>query len=184
MNGFSGSAELVEICCDVFWCGRRWVPLDDIASLVDEELLEVPGDVSGLALAGLSVLEHLIEGSGAVTVHLDLREHREVHIELRGREFKDLGVGAGLLVRELVARESEHDDVVVVIVKRTQTCVLRRETSSAGEVDNQGKVSLELVEAHLFAGDGRHFEIMEIVHGVNIVGPTAIDRVPFESMMR
>jgi hypothetical protein len=74
-------------------------------------------------------------------------------VKLRGREFEDLGVGAGLLVRELVARESEHDDVVVVIVKRTQTCVLRREASSAGDVDDQCKVALELVEVHLFAGD-------------------------------
>ena len=184
MIGLSGSAELVEICCDVFWCGRRWVPLDDIAGLVDEELLKVPGDVSGLALAGLSILEHLIQGGGTVAVHLDLREHREVHFELRGCEFEDLGGGAGLLVRELVARKSEHDDVVVIIVKRTQTCVLRREASSAGDVDDQRKVALELVEAHLFAGDGRHFEIMEVSHGANIVGSTAIDRVPFESMMR
>jgi hypothetical protein len=179
----SGLTELVEICRDVFWRGRRWVPLDHIAGLVDEEFLKVPGDVIGLAFAGLRVLEHLIEGGGAGTVHFDLREHGEVHIELRGCEFKDLSVGAGLLVRELVARKSEHDDVVVFIVKRTQTCVLRGEASSAGDVDDQRKVALELVEAHLFAGDGRHFEIMEVGHGANIVGSTAIDRVPFESRM-
>jgi hypothetical protein len=70
--GVSGSAELVEICCDVFWCDRWCVPLDHVAGLVDEELLEVPGDVSGLAFAGLRVLEQLIQGSSAVTVHLDL----------------------------------------------------------------------------------------------------------------
>ena len=183
MWGVSGSAELVEIRCDVFWCGRRCVPLDHVAGLVDEKFLEVPGDVSGLAFARLGVLEHLIEGSGAVAVHFDLREHGEAHIELRGCEFEDLSVGAGLLVRELVARKSEHDDVVVVIVKRTQTCVLRREASSAGDVDDQRKVALELAEAHLFAGDGRHFEIMEVSHRANIVGSTAIDRVTFESMM-
>ena len=83
-------------------------------------------------------------------------------------------VGVRLLAAELIARKAEHDDVVVVIVKRTQTCVLRREASSAGDVDDQCKVALELVEAHLFAGDGRHFEIMEVSHEANIVVPTAI----------
>lgn len=184
MISFSGLAELVEICRDVFWGGRRCVPLDHVAGLVDEEFLEVPGDVSGLAFARLGFLEHLIEGSGAVAVHFDLREHGEAHIELRGCEFEDLSVGAGLLVRELVARKSEHDDVVVFIVKRTQTCVLRCEASSAGDVDDQRKDALELIEAHLLTGDGRHFEIMEVGHGPNIVGSSAIDRVPFESMMR
>ena len=143
------SAELVEVGGDFFGCGRRCVPLDHVAVAVDEELLEIPRDVGAVASAGLCTLQERVEGRLVLAVHVDLGEHREVDIELRRHELEDLGVGAGLLRTELVAGNAEDDQVVIVVVKRTQTCVLRREASSAGDVDDEGELALVGVERHL-----------------------------------
>jgi hypothetical protein len=88
-------------------------------------------------------------------------EHRERHPELRGGEFEDLGVGTRFLPCELVARKSEDGDVGVVVVERTQTCVLGREASSAGDVDDQTELAPELLERDLVAGDRGHLELVE-----------------------
>jgi hypothetical protein len=88
-------------------------------------------------------------------------EHRERHPELRGGELQDLGVGARFLSGELVAREGEDRQVVVVVVERTQTCVLRGEASSAGDVDDQAELTAELVEGDLLPGDRGHLEVVE-----------------------
>jgi hypothetical protein len=92
-------------------------------------------------------------------------EHREGDAVGGGGELQDLGVGSRFLTTELVAREAEDGEVLVVVVERTQTCVLGREASSAGDVDHQAELSPELVEGHLVAGDGRHLEIVERGHG-------------------
>jgi hypothetical protein len=88
-------------------------------------------------------------------------EHRECHTVVRRGELEDLLVGPGLLVGELVAGKAEDRDVVVVIMERTQTCVLRREASSARDVDDQADLTAELVERDLLARDRGHLEIVE-----------------------
>jgi hypothetical protein len=88
-------------------------------------------------------------------------EHRERDTELGGGELEDLGVGSGLLPTELVAGEAEDDDVVVIVMERTQTCVLRREASSARNVDDQAELVPELIERHRVAGDRGHLEVVE-----------------------
>jgi hypothetical protein len=157
----SRSAVAVEGLGYLLRRGGRSEPGHDLAVGVDEELLEVPGDVGTVALAGLFGLEPLVERFSAVAVHLDLVEHRERHAELRRGELEDLLVRSGLLSCELVAGKSEDGDVVVVVMKRTQTCVLRREASSAGDVDDQADLPAELVEGDLLAGDRGHLEIVE-----------------------
>jgi hypothetical protein len=91
-------------------------------------------------------------------------EHGERDPEPGGRELQDLLVGAGLLVAELVAREGEDGDVVVVVVEGTQTCVLRGEASSARDVDDQADLVTELVEGDLVTGDRGHLELVERGH--------------------
>jgi hypothetical protein len=88
-------------------------------------------------------------------------EHRERDAELGGDELQDLLVGSGLLGAELVAGETENGDIVVVVMERTQTCVLRREASSAGDVDDQADLAAESVERDLLAGDRGHLEVVE-----------------------
>jgi hypothetical protein len=65
------------------------------------------------------------------------------------------------LCPELVARKPEYLNVVELMMQRTQTCVLRGEASSAGDVDNDEHLIAELVEVDLFAGDARHVEIVD-----------------------
>ena len=110
---------------------------------------------------GWAVLEQAVQRRRVVTVDVDLGEHREVDVELRRHELEDLRLGARLLLAELVAREAEHLDVVELVVERTQTCVLRSETSSAGDVDDQQHLIAELIEVDLLAGDARHLEFVD-----------------------
>ena len=119
------------------------------------------GDATQIeALLSRGRLQHRVERSFVVAVDLNLGEHREVRVILRGGELENLLVRARFLCTELVARKGEDGDVGIS-VKRTQTCVLRREASSARYVDDQTCLAAELVERHGLAGDRRHFEIME-----------------------
>jgi hypothetical protein len=149
----TGLGTLSDEAGNLLGRGDRREPLDHVALLVDEELLEVPGDVGAVALAWLGVLQDLVEGSGAVAVDLDLGEHREVDVVLRLHELEDLLRGSGLLLAELVARETEDREALVVVVERTQTCVLGRETSIAGDVDDQADLAAVGLEGDVVTGD-------------------------------
>jgi len=61
----------------------------------------------------------------------------------------------------LVAGKSQHREIVIVVMERTQTCVLRREASSAGDVDDQTELALESIEGDSVAFDRVHFELVE-----------------------
>ena len=111
--------------------------LDDLAAGVHQKLLEVPGHIGRLPGAGLLGLEPCVELGGAVTVDNNLGEHWEVDIEILRDEGPDLSGRSRLLAAELVARESQNLDAVLVMMKRTQTCVLRREASSGRDVDDE-----------------------------------------------
>ncbi len=155
------SQVLGEDLGDLFGGGHRGEAPHDVALLVDEELLEIPGDLGALRVAGLCFLEHLVQRGGTVAVDLDLGEHREVDVELRSDELEDLFLGAGLLGAELVTREAEDLEPVVVVVDRTQTCVLGGEASTAGDVDDEEDLVAELVEVDLLTADPRHLEVMD-----------------------
>ena len=77
----------------------------------------------------------------------------------------DLQLGAGLLLAELVAGEAEYPNPVVVVMKRTQTCVLRRDASSGGNVDDETGGIGEVREGHLLTLKRWHGEVMESTHG-------------------
>jgi hypothetical protein len=143
---------------------RRREAGDDGTVAVDEELLEVPRDVGAVAVAGLLRREELVELARSRPVDLDLREQRERDAVGRGGELEDLGVGAGLLPAELVARETQDGDVVVGVVERTQTCVLGGEASTAGDVDDQAQLAAVPVERDRLAGDRGHREVVEGRH--------------------
>ena len=61
----------------------------------------------------------------------------------------------------MIAREREDGDIVVVVVERTQTCVLRCEASSARDVDDHAELAAKLLEGHLVTGDRGHLELVE-----------------------
>ena len=66
---------------------------DDLAVAADEELLEVPADVAGVALGVGGRRELLVQRVAVVAVHLDLLGERERHVVVGAAERLDL-VGA------------------------------------------------------------------------------------------
>ena len=84
------------------------------------------------------------------TVDLDLAEERKGDVVLARAELLDLFVGAGLLLPELIARETEHDEPLVLVlpVEALESRILRREPALAGDVHDEqrlgrGKTSSE-----------------------------------------
>ena len=53
-------------------------------------------------------LQVLEQGNGVFSVDLDLVEQVKLHSVLASRELLDFGISAGLLVKELVAREAPN----------------------------------------------------------------------------
>ena len=88
-----------------------------------------------------------------ITVDVDLGEHGEVYVVVIGRKGKNLFICPWFLVCKLVAGETQDAETVVgkLLMKRTQTCVLRRKASSAGDVDNEGNLAFVLREVDVFA---------------------------------
>ena len=158
-----GSEQRGDLGRELFGCDLRAEAANDLAIAVDEELFEVPGDVGSITLLRL---QPGVQLACAITVDLDLGEHRKCGVVLRRGELEDLGIGAGLLQTELVTREPENDETgcLVVFVERTQTCVLRREASIAGEVDDEADLAAVFVEAHRLPRDRRHGDVVEVGH--------------------
>jgi hypothetical protein len=157
--------QLAQLFGDRLGCCGWREPGHHVTGSVHQKFLEVPGDIRALGLAGLLGLEPLVQLGSVVAVHVDLGEHREIDVVVVGDEGTDFFGGAGLLLAELVAREAEDADPVVVMMKRTQTCVLRRDASSGGDVDDETGLIGEVREGHLLTLKRRHGEVVESAHG-------------------
>ena len=133
-------------------------PSNDNARAVDEELFKVPADIS----TALLFLEPCVEFTGICSINIDFGEHRKVDGELGRGKLKNLGVGPRFLCTELVARKRENSESVrrVVVVKRTQSCVLRSEASKGRDVNDQTDAVAKRLEIHRFARDGIHREFV------------------------
>jgi hypothetical protein len=157
---YRSAEEFCHLRCDFFGRGDRPEPFNDSALAVDQELLEVPGDVGPAGLAA----QPLVELAGPVAVDLDLVKERERDVVRAGREFEDLGIRSRLLTGELVAWKAEDAEALVleVLMKRTQTCVLRGEASSAGDVDDQQHLAAVVAERDVVAGDRLHRQVVQL----------------------
>src|SRR5689334_23433324 len=96
--------------------GRGAEPAADNAVRADQELLEVPPDVAGVALGVGRVDQPVVERVPAGPVDLDLLGHREGHTVGRAAELGDLVGRARLLATELVARHPEHAEAAVTVL--------------------------------------------------------------------
>ena len=88
-----------------------------------------------------------------LAVDIDFLHERESDTVVEAAELRDLRVGTGLLVGELVARETENHEtlVFVLLVQRLQPVVLRGETAFGSGVDNHEDLAAVLRHFHLFA---------------------------------
>ena len=65
------------------------------------------------------------------------------------------------LTAELITGKAEDVQSVDVVVKRTQTCVLRGGPSTTGDIDDEGVLPRKLVERHGVALKRLHGEIVK-----------------------
>ena len=162
------SSDCLEVLGDLylkfFRSGHGGEACDGFSFFINDELGEVPLDFSGFFFAWLFGFEPLVEVVGIVAIDVDFGEHREGDVVLRFGEFGDFCVGAGLLSAELVTRESEDGYAIGCFMKRTQTCVLRREASSGCDVNDQANLTGVRRECHCFARYGRHGEVGKSSH--------------------
>src|SRR5271170_4434132 len=143
---------LLDVGADAFRRRGRRVALNNVALLVDQELSEVPLD--GVAQqAALLALQKLVERVSVVAIHFDFGEQREVDAIIQLAEFLDLIVISGLLMAELVAREGQQLEALVLVlrIQLLQTVVLRREAALAGSIDDQQDLAFVGAELLVFA---------------------------------
>ena len=90
-----------------------------------------------------------------LTRHDFLVGEREGHVEIGLAEFLDLGIGAGLLLAEIVRRYAQHDKTLVLVapVERLEALVLAGEAAERGGVDQQHDLALEIGRGELVAAD-------------------------------
>src|SRR5690606_15239372 len=138
-----GGDDLVRLRLDLGREARR-----DRAVGRDQELLEVPADVAGVA-AGVGRADQApVERVAPLAVDLDLLGHREGDTVGGRAELGDLLRGAGLLAHELVAWHPEDGEapVRVPFLQALQAGVLRGEAALRGDVDNEHGLAPVLAE--------------------------------------
>lgn len=114
LSHFLDIEELQNVRQNLHGSRAREVVVDDLSLRVEEEFREVPRDRG--ALHRRVVSEPLEEGVRVGSVDLDLRHEGEGDAVVAARPLLDLGVGARLLVAELVAGESDNLETLVVIL--------------------------------------------------------------------
>ena len=154
---FDGGGEAWIVRCDV---GGE--SCDDLAVAADEELFEVPeelgwivwgGKVLALEVAGEVFAQGVVVGiaRGSVCDELaiermfaragdgDFAEDGEGYRVVGGTELGDVLVAAGLLRGEVVGGETEHGEtaILVALVERFETGVLRREAALGGDIHDE-----------------------------------------------
>src|SRR5215472_5149121 len=147
-----GSA-LLQLLLDRFgqffriWSDLGLKALDHLAIAIDQELGEVPLDVSGDTTSGL-LGEVCVQGRLIGTLHGNLGEHRETHVVLPRAESLDFGIRAGLLGSEVVRREAKDDEslIFVLFVDRFQCAVLWCEAALAGDVYDEHDLALVVAQ--------------------------------------
>ena len=145
--------------------GRREAG-DDLAVAVHEELLEVPLHQAWQD-AVLELGELRVERVLVLAPDVGLGCQRERHAEVALAEFDDLGVGPGLLSRELVARDAEDLEALIaeLVVQRLEPGVLGRETALERHVYHQHHLPLEAAKVGLGAVDESQGNGVQSGHG-------------------
>src|SRR6516165_1019576 len=131
-------------------------PGGDRAVRAEQELLEVPLDVTRLA-AGVGERSQLcIDRMPPRPVDLDLLEHRERDTVGRRTELGALLGGPCLLPAELVAREADDGKAAVgqPLVQRLELGVLRGQPAPGSDVDHEQGLAGEVAERGVFPGQG------------------------------
>src|SRR5258706_5968840 len=128
--------------------GQRPEPAQHLAVAPDQELLEVPLNVAGLAVGVGDLGQLRIQGVPTWPVDVNLGEQRERDPVVHRAELADLLRRAGLLLAELVAREPGHSEPALgqLVVEPLHALVLRRQPALGCHVDDQYRRAGEIAE--------------------------------------
>jgi len=112
---------------------------DDVPLAIEQELVEVPGDLARKLRVRRLVREERVEGMDGLALHGDLREHRERDTVRQAAKALDLGFRSWLLPHEVIRWETEYLESAIVEtrIKHLQVLVLGRETALAGHVHDE-----------------------------------------------
>ena len=127
---------------------------DDLAVATDQVFLEVPDDIAGDGLIGVARQE-LIQLTLIIAFDRHLGKQIERDVLLSAKRF-DVGIGAGLLIAEVIGWEREDLEALVLVffVYRLQTGVRAiGEPSLTGDVDDQQHVAFVLRQGHILPVD-------------------------------
>lgn len=100
------------------------------------------------------------------SVHVDLGEEREGDAEARVAEALDLGLRAGLLTRELVARKAEHGETAIAVAREEilKPLVVRRQPAARRDVHHERDLALAVRERTIGPIDGARLEVVQGGH--------------------
>lgn len=152
------SKKVRENGTDLFGRGHGLESFKHRAISSYEELGEIPRDGRVTVLFRDGRGQATVQLASVVTVDLDLREHWKIDVVVGGRELGDFGIGTGFLRPELITRKSENVKTLCAerFLKRTQTCVLRREASFTRDVNDEAEAAVVMRKLDAFTGDRIH----------------------------
>jgi hypothetical protein len=152
----------------VLRAGHRAEPAEHRPVGGDQELLEVPLDVTRLARGVGHRGQLRVHRVPARPVDFDLLEHRERHPVGGGAELLDLTSGARLLAAELVAGEADDREATagVLLVQPLQPGVLRREPALGCHVDHEQRAARQVAKQGRLARQGVQGNVMHAHIGV------------------
>src|SRR5215831_6450152 len=104
----SGGEQALDVAFERLGAGGCRVALEHLAVAPQQKLPEIPFDRLGAEKARRRVGQPLVQGVRGGPVDVDLVKHLERDAVVLLAERADLASVAGLLVPELVARETEH----------------------------------------------------------------------------
>jgi len=174
---------------------QRTEPCDNRSFGRDEELLEVPLDLTGLAAGVWDGRELLVERVLPLTIYVDLLGDGEGHAIGQRTERRDLVGRSRLLATELVARDAEDGKATVAIgaMELLKPGILGGQPALGRNVDDEHRpvtqrveverLSVERCDLVLENGDDKTLPKVVILrvsldyrHGVPVHGPWASSR--------
>src|SRR4030088_84465 len=99
-------------------------------------------------------------------IDFQFRAHGESHIETGLAELHDLLLRARLLRAELIAREADDSEVLVLQLplQLLQSVVLRRESAAAGHMDRKRNLAAKLAQQIRRTVDALDGDVIETAH--------------------
>ena len=120
---------------------------------------------------------------GIVAIDLDLGHQGEGHTVVDAAELGYLGIGTGLLMSELVAREADDHQalVLILLIQSLQAIILRSESAFGSGINYHENLALVLSEIHLYPFVVKGLEIINLCHIFPRVNSELLDKPVLET---